>query len=110
VGTIEHEGYVARVEFDSERACLVGRVVNARAPIEFTADAASQVAAALREAVDSYVADCARSGEDPERPFSGRLLLRIEPELHAAIAAAAARSDSSINGWIERTLRAVLDA
>ncbi len=110
MGTIEHDGYVARVEFDADESRLVGRVVNSKAPIEFHADAASDVPAAFRAAVDAYVDECVARGDDPVRPFSGRLLLRIDPELHAAIAAAAARTDSSINAWIERTLGAVLDA
>ncbi len=108
MGAIDYDGYVARVEFDATLERLVGRVVNAQAPIEFDAETAGEVMTRFREVVDAYVADCRDRGVDPEKPYSGRILLRIDPELHGEVAAGAAAAELSTNRFIERALRAAV--
>lgn len=108
MGAIDYEGYVARVDFDPEVQRLVGRVINAQVPIEFDADTASEVLTRFREVVDAYVADCEARGVEPAKPYSGRILLRIDPQLHGEVAAAAAAAEISTNRFIERALRAAV--
>ncbi len=50
--------------------------------------------------VDEYLKTCKRIGREPEKPFSGRFMVRIPSELHCAIALAAKRERKSINAWI----------
>ncbi len=59
---------------------------------------------AFREALDDYLADCAEQGVTPEKPASGKVMLRIAPEVHAAALKAAARSGTSLNKWAEGAL------
>ena len=40
----------------------------------------------------------------PEKPASGKVMLRIAPEVHAAALKAAARSGTSLNKWAEGAL------
>ena len=40
-------------------------------------------------AVDNYLAQCVTLGLPPNKPFSGRMLLRVPPEVHARVGAAA---------------------
>lgn len=40
----------------------------------------------------------------PEKPASGKVMLRIAPEVHAAALRAAARSGTSLNKWTEGAL------
>ena len=47
---------------------------------------------------------CAERGEDPDKPFSGRVPLRVRPELHRAAAAAAQADGKSINAWLADTI------
>ena len=60
---------------------------------------------AFREAVEDYLATCAKLGREPQKPYSGKLSLRIEPDVHATIAIKAALADMSINQWIADTVR-----
>jgi predicted HicB family RNase H-like nuclease len=39
-------------------------------------------------------------GEEPERPFSGKLNVRLGSELHRAAALAAASEGESLNNWL----------
>lgn len=110
MGAIDYDGYVARVDFDADVQRLVGRVVNAQVPLEFDADTAAEVLTRFREVVDAYVADCRERGVEPAKPYSGRILLRIDPQLHGEVAAAAAASEVSTNRFIERALRRAVGA
>lgn len=59
---------------------------------------------ALRDSVEDYLAFCAERGEEPEKPFSGKLPLRIDPELHRKIFIRARREGKSLNRWISEAL------
>jgi predicted HicB family RNase H-like nuclease len=56
--------------------------------------------------VDGYVAACKQLGSAPEKPASGKMMLRIAPTVHAAALKAAARSGVSLNKWAEQALGA----
>jgi predicted HicB family RNase H-like nuclease len=58
----------------------------------------------MRRAVDHYLSACEAQGVTPDRPFSGKMMIRTRPELHRAVALAAARERRSMNDWIERRL------
>jgi predicted HicB family RNase H-like nuclease len=47
---------------------------------------------------------CATLGRAPQKPYSGNLMLRIPPDVHAAVAAAAEVSGKSINQWAAEAL------
>ena len=48
---------------------------------------------------------CQEDGVEPRRQFSGKFNVRIPPELHAAISAAAAADGKSLNKWVTEELR-----
>lgn len=109
MGAVSYKGYVANVEFDFDTEALVGRVVNARVPLDFTTTAAGRVLSEFRKLIDAYLAGCEADGVEPVRPYSGKLLLRIAPHLHSTVAAEAARVGWSINAWVEHAVRRTLD-
>jgi predicted HicB family RNase H-like nuclease len=55
--------------------------------------------AAFEEAVDDYLETCEKLGRPAQKPYSGKLMLRVPPEVHAAVAVAAKVSGKSINQW-----------
>jgi predicted HicB family RNase H-like nuclease len=46
----------------------------------------------------------ARDGVSPEKPFSGRFNVRLDPDLHRQIAERAAQEKVSLNEWVIRAL------
>ncbi|XPS85950.1 HicB family protein [Desulfosarcina variabilis str. Montpellier] len=58
----------------------------------------------FHNAIDHYLEVCRQRGEKPKKPYSGKLTLRISPDVHADIAAAAAHNGKSINKWVVETL------
>ena len=68
------------------------------------ADNVADLRKAFEEAVDDYIAYCKEQGREPLRPASGKISLRISPEVHSAINIAAEVSGKSVNQWINDTL------
>jgi predicted HicB family RNase H-like nuclease len=72
--------------------------------ITFQGATVEEARAAFVESVDDYLAFCAERGEKPERPFSGKLLVRLDPNLHRELSMAAEKSGMSINALVVEAL------
>lgn len=101
---MRYKGYPARIEYSDEDGCFVGRVAGIRDIITFHGNNVGEIRDAFEEAVDFYLNSCGERGESPNKPYSGKLLLRIEPEVHAAVAEAAELSGVSINQWVKEKI------
>lgn len=103
---LSYKGYQARIEFDAEDRIFFGRIAGINDGIGFHADAVDELIAAFHEAVDDYVETCAKTGKRPDKPYSGKLMFRVDPEVHARAARAAMLAGKSLNAWAEGVLRA----
>ena len=104
---IEYKGYVAKIEFDNEDDIFHGEVINLRDVITFQGQTVSELRQAFQESVEDYLAFCAERGEQPEKPYSGKFSVRIDPELHRKIATRARIASKSLNRWVSDTFEAV---
>lgn len=107
--TLRHRGYSARVEYDDDDGIVSGRIAGIRDGVGFHADTVADLRAAFRDAVDDYIEGCTRIGKDPQKPHSGNLMLRVDPELHARAATAAELDGKSLNQWSEEVLAKAAD-
>lgn len=98
------KGYAARIEFSAEDDCFVGHIAGIRDVVGFHADSVSELKQAFHESVEDYLQTCEAANKTPQKPYSGKLMLRIPPEVHAAVATAAQLSGKSINQWASDTL------
>lgn len=101
---MSYKGYAARIEYSDEDACLVGRIAGIQDIITFHGESVDEIRSEFQNAVDFYLQTCAQRGEKPNKPYSGKLLLRLSPEVHAAIATSAEVSGQSINQWAANAL------
>jgi predicted HicB family RNase H-like nuclease len=99
-----YKGYTASMVFDAQDKIIVGRVLEVDDIISFHAESVSGFEASFHAAIDAYIAACEELGSAAEKPASGKLMLRVAPEIHAAALKAAARSGISLNKWAERAL------
>jgi predicted HicB family RNase H-like nuclease len=95
-----YKDYAARVEFDAEDRIFFGRIAGIRDIVTFHGETVDELEASFKEAVDHYLDTCAKLGDEPNKPYSGKLTLRIHPSIHAAVATAAETSGKSINKWV----------
>jgi predicted HicB family RNase H-like nuclease len=107
---ISHRGYIAKIKFDEDDQVLHGRILGIRDVVTFEADSVEGAIAAFEESVDEYLAYCEERNKEPEKPFSGKFNLRIDPDLHRCISLLAAANDISMNTWaIEAIQKAFLE-
>ena len=96
MNTMTFKGYTARVEYDERDNLFVGRLLGIRSIISFHGETVAELRAEFEHAVKDYLAECKKEGVDPEKPASGKLLLRVPPEIHGrALVAAQAAGKSS---------------
>lgn len=105
---LTYKGYQGIVAYDEEAHIFHGEVINTRDVITFQGTTVRQLEKAFRDSVDDYLEFCSARGEDPDKPFSGTLSLRVEPELHRALHLRAKQSGKSLNNLIEEALRQAL--
>ncbi|HEK1010674.1 type II toxin-antitoxin system HicB family antitoxin [Pseudomonas sp. NPDC012596] len=98
---MRYKGYAARIEYDERDDIFVGRVLGMRDIISFHASSVPELHEAFSEALEDYLADCAEQGITPEKPASGKVMLRIRPEVHAAASIAARAAGKSLNQWAD---------
>ncbi len=101
---MSYKGYTASMVFDADDKIIVGRVLGVDDIISFHGESVVEFEANFHAAIDAYCAASQALGSEPERPASGKVMLRITPQVHAAALKAAARSGTSLNKWAEKAL------
>jgi predicted HicB family RNase H-like nuclease len=99
MSTMNYKGYAARIEYSDEDGCFIGHIAGIKDVIGFHAESVNELRAAFEEAADDYLATCAKVGRAPQKPYSGKLMLRVPPEVHARAAMMAEAHGMSINQW-----------
>lgn len=105
MNTTSHKEYTARVDHDERDNILVGRLLGIRGIIGFHADTVAELRQEFVKSVEDYLADCKEEGVKPEKPASGKLLLRVPPEVHGKPLVAAQASGKSLNQWVAEVLQ-----
>ncbi len=105
---MEYKGYIGKVEIDEEAGILYGEVINVRDVITFEGESVDEIQTAFRESVDDYLEFCAQRGELPEKPFSGKFVVRLPAELHREVYIQAKLKDQSLNRWVTEVLQRAL--
>lgn len=109
MNTMSYKGYSAIVEYDDQDEIFFGNIAGIRDGVGFHADTVADLKAAFHEAVDDYIETCAKIGKKPKKPYSGNLMLRVDPAVHSKAALAAELSGKSLNQWGEDALREAAD-
>lgn len=102
---MKYKGYIARIEYDEEDRIFVGHLAGIKDIVGFHGTTVDDLESAFHESVDSYIAISEETGRPPQKPYSGKLMIRIPPEVHAAVATAAQVHGKSINQWASETLK-----
>lgn len=106
---MEYKGYFARVEFDDDESIFHGKVINLKDVITFEGETVNELERAFHDSVDDYLAFCEARGESPDKPYSGKFVVRINPELYKFVLLKARKKGKSLNGWIEDAIKRALE-
>lgn len=101
---MRYKGYIGKVEYDSDAKLFHGDVIGLKDTITFQATNVEDLEREFKKSVDVYLDWCKELGEKPEKTFSGKLHIRMNPDLHAHLALEAARRGVSLNDLINEKL------
>ena len=97
---LKYQKYVATVELDSEEGLFHGEIINLSDVVTFQGRSIDELQQAFKESVEDYLEACAEFGKEPEKPFTGKFIVRIQPEVHRAVVMAAKAANKSLNAWV----------
>lgn len=101
---LEYRGYKGHASFDDNADVFHGKVLNIRDTVTFEGKTTDELRQAFQDSVDDYLEFCRELGKEPNKPFSGNLVLRTTPELHEKVNTAAIRTGKSVNKYMEEVL------
>ncbi len=107
---MQYKGYIGHVVFDDDAEVFHGEVINTKDVITFQGRSVKEIKKEFKESVDDYLDFCASRNETPDKPFSGKLSLRLAPEIHQKAYIAAKQEKKSLNSWIVDSLKHKLQA
>jgi predicted HicB family RNase H-like nuclease len=101
---MKYKSYIAKIEVDEEDRIFVGRLAGFDDIVSFHGSNVDDLETAFHESVDHYLEVSKRTGRLAQKPYSGNLMLRINPDIHAAVATASQVQGKSINQWAAEVL------
>ncbi|OGT54047.1 MAG: antitoxin HicB [Gammaproteobacteria bacterium RIFCSPHIGHO2_12_FULL_41_15] len=102
---LKYKDFIGYVEFDEEAEIFHGEVINTRDVITFQGKNVKEIKKAFIDSIEDYIAFCKKRGESPERPFSGKFNVRLDPELHREAYIAAKEAGISLNSWVAQAIK-----
>jgi predicted HicB family RNase H-like nuclease len=101
---MQYKGYYGVVQYDDEAKIFHGEVINTRTVITFQGTTVDEIENAFRDSVDDYLDWCKERNKEPEKPFSGKFVLRLSPDLHRKLNIKAKTNHTSLNSYIVQIL------
>ena len=99
-----YKGYTARIEFDQRDNIFIGKIIGIADNITFHGETVKELQTDFQFAIDHYITDCEATGRKPLKAASGKIMLRVSPEIHARALAMAKTTGKSLNQWAEEVL------
>jgi predicted HicB family RNase H-like nuclease len=99
-----YKGYTAHIEFDEEAGFFHGEVIDTKDVITFQGTSVKELNKTFKDSVDDYLEFCKSRGEEPDKPFSGKFVLRLPKSLHRKIYIKAIKNGQSLNNFITQSL------
>ncbi len=101
---LTYKGYNGLLEVDTEAGILFGRVLDLRDVITFKGRTVEEAVQAFHDSIEEYLEFCQERGEEPNKPFSGKVPFRTTPDRHRQVYIAARKAGKSLNAWMDDVL------
>jgi predicted HicB family RNase H-like nuclease len=108
--TLKYKGYIGQFSYEEGDDAFHGTVLNLRDVIHFQGRSIDELRQSLVDSVEDYLAWCAAEGRPPEKPFTGKFIVRVPPELHRKVNAHAQAEGVSLNQWIADALEKAVES
>ena len=102
--TMNFGKYKASIRYDAEIEEFRGEFLGLNGGADFYGKSLAELKREGAASLKVFLEMCAEKGIEPERGFSGRLMLRVPPEVHSSVVHAAAAHGKSLNQWAAEAL------
>jgi predicted HicB family RNase H-like nuclease len=110
MNAMTYRGYTARVEFDPRDNIFWGKVLGIADSITFEGETVADLTQDFHNAIEDYLKDSAKTGRAVQKPASGKMMLRVPPEVHGSALIAAQAAGKSLNQWAAEVLKEAAQA
>ncbi len=100
-----YRSYKGHFEYDEKADIFYGQIIGIRDVVTFQGRSIDELKLALQDSVDDYLDMCKQEDKSPDKPFSGKFSLRLNPELHSRVAQSAALTKKSINTLVTEAIK-----
>jgi predicted HicB family RNase H-like nuclease len=100
-----YKGYIGKVDYDERVNLFHGEVINTRDVITFQGKSVNELKNTLKNSVEDYLEFCKERGEEPDRPFSGKFVVRLPPDVHREAFLKARGAGKSLNAWVKEVIQ-----
>lgn len=108
MNSMTYKGYTARIDYDNRDDIFIGRLLGITDIVSFHAETVADLKHEFEVAVDHYITSCKQLGKTPQKPVSGKIMVRMTPELHRSALVAAEAAGKSLNQWAEEVIAAAV--
>jgi predicted HicB family RNase H-like nuclease len=105
INILNYKGYTGSVEYSEEDEIFYGKIEFITDTVLYEGSSVAELKKSFQEAVEDYIEACSEIGKEPQKPFKGRILTRINPELHKKAALIALQKRISLNKFVEKAIK-----
>ena len=100
-----YKNYIGSVEYSTDDEVFHGKIEFITDTVLYEGSSVEELKRNFQEAVEDYLEACEEIGKKPQKPFKGKILARIEPELHKKAALIALQKRISLNKFVENAIQ-----
>jgi predicted HicB family RNase H-like nuclease len=101
---LEYKGFTAKIEFDPRDEIFFGKLIEIDDEVTFHGETVAELKQNFHETVDFHIEVCKKLNKPVKKQFSGKVMLRVAPEIHANFAKQAVAKKQSLNQWATNIL------
>lgn len=106
---IKYKGYTFKHCIDEDNGVLFAEIVGINDVVTFQSETVVGLIQEFKASVDDYIEFCAENGVEPKKPYSGKFMVRMNPELHRDLAALADKQGESLNAVVSKCVEQRLE-
>ena len=107
---MKHKGYQAgNIVYDETRRIFRGRILNIADIVIFQGFNPDELEESFKDSVDQYLIFCKEIKKKPQKSFSGKFVVRIDPSLHREAYFTAKNIDESLNNFVQNSIKEALN-
>lgn len=101
---LKYKDFIGAVNFSAEDEIFFGKIEDIDDLVTFEGNNVKEIKKAFEEAVEDYIELCKINNKPLHKSYKGSFNIRLEPQLHRALALKSIENGISLNQLVKRAL------